>query len=135
MLSLQALSGILPNNNGNLGMNLQSGNTVNDPDARLCHLFGGQHVILLVKASLQFNKYSHLFPILRRADKCIYHCRIFGNAVLCNLYLIHFRIESRFHQQTDQVVERLIWEVKQYILLFDSFYNRSDFVQVGNSHG
>ena len=131
---LGTLFRIFPQDNRHLGMHFQAGDAIDDADSSLLHPFGGTHIVFFVEASFQLDKDRHLLPVLRRTDQRIDHGRVFRHPVLRNLDFIHFRIKSRLHQETDQVVERLVREMQQDIPLLHRPEDGTRLVEEGHTH-
>ena len=51
-----------------------------------------------------------------------------------DLDLLHLGVESCLHEESDQVVERLVGEMQQDVPLLDRLEYRSHLIQVGDTH-
>ena len=125
---------IFPKDNSHLRMHLQTRDAIDDLDARLLHTLSRAHIVLLIETGFQLDENRHFLTILRCADQRIDNSRILGHPVLRDLDLIHLRVKSRLHQETQQVIKRLIGEMQHHIPLLDHLENRTDLIQIGNAH-
>src|SRR5262249_31782547 len=108
---------LLPHDEGDLRVGLQSDQAVNDVDARFLQPFRPLNIRFFIEAGLEFYEHRDLFAVLSGFDQRFDYRRILAHAVERLFDRQHVRVTRRLAQEFDHGRERLIRVMQQNVLM------------------